>query len=323
MQKYTSPRDWADMRVFQAIADHGSLSAAASALGLTQPSVGRRLADMEERLGAILFVRGSRRMEPTEVGAEILQNVRSMSAEMRAIERALEVQSQDVAGDVTITATEGIGSEFLAPELVSFSQQFPDLRLHIHLSNDVVNLEKREADIALRLNRPTEPELIGRKLVDVGLGLYASQRYLEKFPPITSLEQVLQNHKAVRLQMTYTTSREEYIKHFESAFWGLIDMPVALQTNSPTTQMSATRAGFGIGTLAHRWASMFPDLVPVLPGQNVGMFELWMVTHGGLRHSAKIRAVADFLADRFRTNKTIYEGSSPPQVSDLPLLGIR
>ena len=187
-------RDWADIRLFLAILDRGSLVAAAEHLELTQPTVGRRLTAMEERFGTPLFVRAGRRMQLTDAGAAILDSARRMEREMLAIARSLEVQSTALCGEVTISATEGTGTEWLTPVLLDFHRQYPEILLNVQIESRAVDLIRREADIALRLGQPTQPDLIARRLVTVGFGLYASEGYLRRAAPLNSLED-LQAHQ--------------------------------------------------------------------------------------------------------------------------------
>ena len=180
MYTKNTPRDWADIKLFLAIHDCGSLVAASEALGLTQPTVGRRLAAMEERLGTPLFVRAGRRMQLTEAGAGILEGARRMEREMLAIERSLDVHSTALCGEVTISATEGTGTDWLSPVLLDFHRQYPDIVIKMHIDGRPVDLLHREADLALRLGRPTQPALIARHLANLGFGLYASPEYLRR-----------------------------------------------------------------------------------------------------------------------------------------------
>ncbi len=291
-------RDWADIRLFLAIVDHGSLLAASEHLSSSQPTLGRRLAAMEERLGVPLFVRTGRRMQLTDTGRTILENARRMEREMLAIERAVDVQSKGLAGEVVITATEGTGTEWLAPELYEFHRQYPEIVLNIHVDNRAMNLLRREADIALRLGQPTDPQLIAKRLVTVGFGLYATQGYLDHSPPIRGLED-LHGHDFVGL---YGADGKPQLSLGD---YHPIDGPLRMVvvTNSPSAQISAARAGFGIAVLSHRWVSMRGDLVPVLPQISVQETDMWLVTHEELRHSARIRAVSDYLSERVLASK--------------------
>lgn len=296
-------RDWADIRLFLAILDRGSLVAAAEHLNLTQPSVGRRLAAMEQRFGTPLFVRAGRRMQLTDAGDAIIESARRMEREMLAIERSLEVQSTSLCGDVTISATEGTGTEWLTPVLLDFHAQYPDIVLNVQIESRAVDLIRREADIALRLGQPAQPDLIAKRLLTVGFGLYASARYLRRAAPLHSLED-LHAHQMVGLLGS------------GAAMSSSLFVPVSAQTlpgklvyvsNSPSAQLSAVQAGFGVGILSHRWASVAGGLTRVLPDYTAASIDLWLVTHEVLRHSARIRAVFDFIAKRALEDAEVFE----------------
>lgn len=301
MHNEDSLRDWADIRLFLAIVEHGSLLAASEHLSLTQPTLGRRLAAMERRMGVPLFVRTGRRMRLTDTGRAILENARRMEREMLAIERAVDVQSKGLAGEVIITATEGTGTEWLAPELYEFHRHYPDIILNIRVDNRAMDLLRREADVALRLGEPSEPELIARRLVTVGFGLYAAKRYLDEAPPIRALED-LAEHDLIGL---YGADGKAQLTLGETELGGMRGRMV-LTTNSPAAQLSAARAGYGIAVLSHRWVSLRADLVPVLPEIAVLETDMWLVTHEELRHSARIRAVSDYLTERVLANKELF-----------------
>ena len=303
----TDMQDWADIRLFLAILDNGSLIAASEPLGLTQPTVGRRLAALEERLGSPLFVRSGRRMQLTDTGSAILESARRMEREMLAIERTVEVQSKGFCGEVTISATEGTGTEWLTPVLYAFHQSYPDIVITVQIENRAVDLVRREADIALRLGRPTQPELIARRLVTIGFGLYAAPAYLDAAKPITSIAELV-DHQLVGLDMTETridpgSSAMSIEKITDQT--GQTGRYV-YQSNSPTAQVSAVQAGFGIGILSHRWAAMVPGLQRVLPEFTAAEIDLWLVTHEELRHSARIRAVSDFIAERIIADDALF-----------------
>jgi len=294
-------RDWADIRLFLAILDRGSLVAAAEHLELTQPTVGRRLTAMEERFGTSLFVRAGRRMQLTDSGAAILDSARRMEREMLAIARSLEVQSTALCGEVTISATEGTGTEWLTPVLLDFHISYPEILLKVQIENRAVDLIRREADIALRLGQPTQPDLIARRLVTVGFGLYASKGYLRRAAPLNSLED-LHAHQIVGLQAIGAGMNATQM--FPSS-----PLPgnFVYLSNSSAAQLSAVQAGFGIGVLSHRWAAIAGKLTRVLPDYTAAAIDLWLVTHEELRHSARIRAVFDFIADRALADKDLFE----------------
>jgi DNA-binding transcriptional LysR family regulator len=295
-------RDWADIRLFLAILDRGSLVAAAEHLNLTQPSVGRRLAAMEQRFGTSLFVRAGRRMQLTDAGSAILDSARRMEREMLAIARSLEVQSTALVGEVTISATEGTGTEWLTPVLRDFHALYPEILIKVQIESRAVDLIRREADIALRLTQPAQPDLIARRLVTVGFGFYASKRYLRDAPPLNCLED-LHAHKVVALQAVGSNMNSVLLLPSGEPIAGT----VVYVSNSSTAQLGAVRAGFGVGALSHRWANMAGGLTRVLPDYNAAAIDLWLVTHDELRHSARIRAVFDFIADRVLADAELFE----------------
>ncbi|MEH6593847.1 MAG: LysR family transcriptional regulator [Halioglobus sp.] len=306
MNMKDSMQDWADIRLFLAVLDHGSLIAASEYLGLTQPSVGRRLTAMEERIGAPLFVRSGRRMQLSDAGVAILESARRMENEMMAIERSVEVQSKGLCGRVTISATEGTGTEWLTPVLFDFHQLYPDITVSVLIENRVVDLIHREADIALRLGRPTQPDLIARRLINIGFGLYAAQKYLDSAGPVSDID-ALDKHQFVVLEPTNAAAKPPGMI---AGMGKIIRNPVYF-TNSPAAQLSAVCAGFGIGVLSHRWAAMHPALKRVLEDYVPMEVELWLVSHEELRHSARIRAVSDFIAERVIADGALFNGSNP------------
>ncbi|MDJ0652543.1 MAG: LysR family transcriptional regulator [Xanthomonadales bacterium] len=295
--------NWSDIALFLAIARSGNLSAAAEQVGMSQPTLGRRLQALEQRLDATLFVRGGRRLQLTDAGNAILESAERMSREMSAIERAVDVHARGLSGDVTITATEGIGTDWLAPELVEFHRQYPDIVLNIKVENRPLDLVHREADIALRLGRPTQPDLIARRLVDVTFGLYGSRQYLESRGSVECIED-LDNHDFISLILPDDTG------HVAFSETSVIPVPfgrTVLSSNSPAAQMSAARAGYGLTVVSCRWASMHKEMVRVLPEVDVHRAELWLVTHEELKHSARIRAVSDAIAERVLARKLMFD----------------
>ena len=305
MHENQAMRDWADIRLFLAIVDNGSLVGAAESLELTQPTVGRRLAAMEERFATPLFVRSGRRMQLTDAGNGILESARRMEREMLAIGRNLDAQSSALCGEVTLSATEGTGTEWLTPVLMDFHRKYPEILVKVQIENRAVDLVHREADIALRLGEPTQANLIARRLVSIGFGFYASPAYLAESPPISELEDLSQ-HKFVSLDTKL--ARVSYDLAF-SPDDVMLGQPSYL-TNSPSAQLAAVKAGFGIGVLSHRWAMMADGLQRILPHYNSAEIDLWLVTHEELRYSARMKVMFDYIAERVIADKTLFESGA-------------
>ncbi len=294
--------DWSDMALFLAVLDGGNLVAAAETLGLSQPTVGRRLAALEQRLGAALFARTGRRMLPTEVALSIEDSARKMDREMYAIRRSVAGAAEGLSGQVTISANEGTGSEWLVPVLATLQHKYPEIFIDLRIEARAADLVHREADIALRMGRPTQLDLITRKLATVGFGLYASREFLDRQGPIASVEDL--NGKPW-IRGVFNRLGNDLLHDFFGEH--SLNCRIVLSTNSPAAQLRAVGSGIGIGVLSHRWASQEPDLLRVLPEVGAAAIDLWLVTHEDLRHSARIRAVADHIAAAARRDEALFE----------------
>ncbi|MEM9302996.1 MAG: LysR family transcriptional regulator [Pseudomonadota bacterium] len=291
------------MRIFLAVVDGGNLGVAAERLGLSQPTVGRRLSALEERFGTSLFARAGRKMIPTDAGNAILESARVMQREMDSIQRTIAGASRGLAGEVTISATEGTGSEWLIPVLEPLRSSYPDITIRLQIDIRAVDLVAREADIALRLGEPTQLELISRKLATIGFGLYAARSYCERAGRPEKLPD-LANHDWVRGKFTARAGNNDRL----SVFLADEGLPhrIAVTTNSPSAQIAAVDRGLGIGILSHRWAASFPNLVPLIPEFDAMTIDLWLVTHEDLRHSARIRAVADHIVAAAEADRELF-----------------
>ncbi len=295
--------DWDDLRVFLAVLEHGNLVSAAEQLGISQPTAGRRLAALEASLGLPLFVRTGRRMLPTDAGLSIEDSARQMQREMDAIQRVADGHNHGLRGNVRISASEGTGSKWLVPVLAELKRKYPEISIDLQIEGRNVDLVRREADIALRMGRPTQPALIVRKLATIGFGLYAASSYLERLGEVMDIGDL--DH-ADWVQGRFSERGSDVLVGFLDAHG--LDYRIALSTNSPAAQIESVRRGLGIGVLSHRWAANYPDLRNLLPEISVQQGELWLVTHEDLRHSARIKAVADHIAEYARQSAPALAG---------------
>jgi DNA-binding transcriptional LysR family regulator len=287
-----SPLDWTTLRDFLAVAEAGSLSAAARRLGLSQPTLTRRIAALEERFQTQLFHRTSRGLELTEAGESILEPARHMEQDAQAVELAVTGRDRSLAGAVRITATEMLGSDWLTPELVPFHREHPAIQIEMLIDNSNLNLLRREADIAVRLGRPRQADLVARKVGRLVFGLYAARGYLDGAGRPSRVDD-LKEHDCVAF--------DEALRHRGPGAW-LENLAgrgrIVYRANSVRAQLAAIRAGFGVGGHSCVFADPLPELERVLPDLGLEL-ELWLVTHAGLRRSARIRAVFDHLVERF------------------------
>jgi len=281
--------DWSHIRSFLAVYDEGSLSGAARRLGLTQPTLGRQIAELEKDLGVALFIRSQRGLTPTDAADDIARHAQAMSAASSAMIRAASGGESDIAGTIRITASDIIGAEVLPPLLASFRNVAPRVTIELSLSNRMADLLTGEADIAVRMLRPGQQAIVARHIGDVGLGLYAHQRYLEAAPKLTTPQAMFGEHAVIGFD------RETPVLPDLSENLALVRDIFALRTDNDLAQLAAIRAGCGIGLIQHGIARRSKELVPVFPDQVSARLEIWLALHEDLRTSRRLRMMMEHL----------------------------
>jgi DNA-binding transcriptional LysR family regulator len=284
-----SEHDWSHYRAFLAVFREGSLSGAARDLGLTQPTLGRQIADLEQSLGAALFVRSPRGLTPTDAARDIAPHAQAMAAAAGAMARAASGGASDVAGVVRITASDVVGAEVLPPLLAQFRRAHPAITIELVLSNRVEDLLRGEADIAVRMVRPSQDALVARRIGTVNVGLYAHRNYLKSAPPLTTTAALKEEHALIGFDHE-TPYLRELINRFS-----LQRAQFALRTDSDLAQIAAIRAGFGVGFIQRAIARRDPDLIALFPEVNFDL-EMWLALHEDLRASRRLRLMMDHLA---------------------------
>ena len=279
--------EWSHYRAFLAVLCEGSLSAAARALGLAQPTLGRQIAELERDLGAPLFIRSQRGLVPTDAARDIAAHAETMAAAAGAMQRLASGGMSDRSGVIRITASEIIGAEVLPPLLAAFRRAHPAIAIELILSNRVEDLLQGEADIAVRMVRPSQQALVARQIGTVVLGFYAHKRYLAAAPPLTTPEAALREHAIIGYDQVPAFLRNAPLPVTRDDF--------AFRSNSDLAQLAAIRAGFGIGGIQHGIARRDPDLVPVFPEYRFQL-EMWLALHEDLRASRRLRLMMDHLA---------------------------
>ncbi len=282
--------DWSHYRAFLAVLREGSLSGAARALGLAQPTLGRQIAELERALGAALFIRSPRGLLPTDAARDIAPHAEAMAAAAGAIRRAASGGTSDAAGVVRITASEIIGAEALPPLLAEFRRANPGVTIELALSNRLEDLLRGEADIAVRMARPSQEALAARRIGSVGLGLYAHRGYLAAVPAPASIAALTRDHALIGFD------RETPFLRALIARLPIGREQLAFRSDSDLAQLAAIRAGFGVGFIQHAIARRDPDLVAVLPGEIGFSLEMWLALHEDLRASRRLRLMMDHLA---------------------------
>jgi len=284
--------DWDDLRYFLAIHRTGSLAGAAVQLGINPTTVGRRLAALEERAETRLFDRTPAGYVLTAAGRDILPRAERMEGEALAVERDIAGSDQRVAGVVCVTATEMLTTRFIAPHLARFSARYPGITLDLWCTNAAVSLVRREADVALRLSRPREDDVISRQLADIALALYASAAYVERCGRPDDPERTLAGHAVIGFAQTppFRVENEWFDVRAEGA-------RVVMRSDSVSSIYAATAAGLGIALLPRAVADHDPQLVRLPTETSPRPRVIWQTMHRALRNNARVRAVTEFLVE--------------------------
>ena len=284
------PNDWDLFQSLHAVLEAGSLSAAARLRGLTQPTLGRHIETLEQRLGSPLFLRSPRGLQPTDLARELKPHLHDMAAAASAAVRDASGAANSLTGSIRITASELVGAEVLPPMLTSFREAHPGIVIELMMSNIVDDLSRREADIAVRMAPPTQNALVAKKVGEVELGFYAAPAYLERHGSPVGMED-LKDHTIVGFDGPARSMRD---------LTGM-NVPVnreifSFRSDSDLAQLAMLRAGYGIGacqpTIARRYG-----LVRVLANVNVFTLGVWIVMHENLRASRRMRLMFDHLVD--------------------------
>ncbi|MBM3569751.1 MAG: LysR family transcriptional regulator [Alphaproteobacteria bacterium] len=291
--------DWDGYRVFLAVAETGSLSAAARTLRLSQPTVGRAIAALERRLGTRLFLRQARGLTPTPAGAALMEPARRMAEAAARVPNALAGGGIAASEPVRISCTEGIGILWLTAKLRELNTAHPEIPLSLIIDNLAVDLARRQADIAVRLFRPREPDLIAKRVGLLVSGLYASADYV-KAHGVPRRMSDLKRHRFVGQDHHGATMISPQARWLGRQIG---DRPLAFASNSLVAQYRAIRLGWGIGLVPPIFFRGDPDLVRVLPEADTPRLEIWLAVHADLRRDPRIALVYDTLGDLLRRDR--------------------
>ena len=281
---------WDLYRSFLAVMREGSLSGAARALAMTQPSLGRHIRELEAALDASLFTRSPQGLLPTELALQLVPHAESMASATAALRRAVSAGEDVARGVVRVTASDVIGTEVLPPMLAAFRRENPKVIIELAVTNRSEDLLRKDADLAIRMTRPTQQALVTRQLGRIELGLHAHRRYLRRYGTPMSLDE-LRAHSLIGFDR-----EPPYVRTLRPR-----DLPwsrelFALRTDNDLAMLAAIRAGYGIGICQAPLAARDPKLVRLLPEQVAIPLEAWAVMHEDLRRNPAIRRLFDHLA---------------------------
>jgi DNA-binding transcriptional LysR family regulator len=282
--------NWQLVPTFLAAHEHGSLLGAARALGLSQPTVGRHVAQLESQLGTPLFERTGRGLVATPAAHRLADAARAMEAGAQSLLRGAHQSQTVLSGSVRLSASQPLACVLMPALLLRLRAELPGIQIELVVSNAISDLLRREADIAVRMVRPTQGALVARRIGQVGVVACAHRSYLERrgtpAHPMDLLE-----HDLVGNDQT-----QEIPRGFAAMGQSVGPEHFALRTDDLMAYWAAVRAGLGIGFVAAYMLREDTGVVQVLPALEIAPLPAWLVVHREIRASRRIRAVYDFLA---------------------------
>lgn len=283
--------DWNRARAFLVTAEEGSLSAAARALGMAQPTLGRQVSALEDELGVVLFERVGRGLTLTPSGLELLEYVRAMGEAANAVSLKSFGQSQAIEGTICIAASAVYAAFLLPPIIAKLRITEPGIKVEIVTSNAPSDLRRREADIAIRNFRPTEPDLIAKKIKDVPARLYATPNYLERIGN-PSLPYDFREADFINIDASGA-----FLSGLNSLGLNLTENNFPIFTEDYLVMWEMVKHGLGIGIIDGNIGDAEPLVQRAIPDLEPLIFPIWLVAHRELNTSRRIRLVFDLLAE--------------------------
>ncbi|BBL25128.1 LysR family transcriptional regulator [Comamonas terrigena] len=285
--------NWDDTRIFLALTRTPSLRAAARSLGVDQATVGRRLNALESELGAKLFLRAKDGYLLTAAGETALAAARRMESAALELRTKIEGQDEHPGGLVRVTSTDSIAIDLLLPAVEQLQQQWPNIRVDLEVSTQLLSLSRRQVDIAFRNVRPDAPDLVVRRVAAWPVGLFASEAYLARFGEPVPEDELRGHHLVV------------YAPYLEQGpFLTMAGVParqarIAMTVRSSLLVRKAVAAGIGLGEMPV-WMGEREGLVRIWPQRRrPNDYEVWQVMHPDLQRTARVRAAAQFLSAAF------------------------
>ena len=281
---------WDELRTFVEVTRDSSLSGAARRLGLSQPTVGRHIDGLEAALGLTLFTRSPRGLTPSPAALALAPHVEAMAAAAAALARAASGEAAADRGVVRVTASDVIGCEVLPPILAAFRAEHPGVAIELVLTNRNEDLARGDADIAVRMVRPTQSGLVARRIGAARIGLYAHRDYLARFGEPRSLADIA-NHCMIGFDRDNRSFRGagDFAQRLTREDFGF-------RCDSDLAHLAALRAGVGVGGCQENIARRTPELVAVLPNAIQYALEVWLVMHEDLKATRRVRLLFDHLA---------------------------
>jgi DNA-binding transcriptional LysR family regulator len=292
--------NWDDLKIFLAVSRNHSLSAAGRSLGISQPTVSRRLAAMEARLGVRLFDRTARGYELSDAGSDILETVQHVEEELTAIERTVFGQDRRLSGSLRVTCTEVLANLYLTPHLARFVGEHPGVDLSVVCTFQHLSLSRREADVAIRVTSQPQDTLVGRRVAHVAVAVYAGRSSFEPGADRDlphEADWIGWQDEAYNRMMVTGSFPKARIRH---------------RVDDMQTMRAMARAGLGLAMLPCYMADPDPGLVRAMPEPVTDKgLDLWILTHPAVKRVARVRAFTEFISRTIVADRDLFEGRRP------------
>ncbi len=292
MDKTLASLDWSLLQSFLAVAEEGSLSAAARRLGASQPTLGRQIRQVEQQLGVTLFTRKPRGLQLTDIGEALLPAAQTMREAAGQMTLAAAGQEQQIKGTVRITASVFVSHHILPPIIAHIMQQEPDIAIELTPNDASENLLFREADIAIRMYRPTQLDVVAKHLGDLPLGMFGSVDYLNRKGRPETIEDMLSDHDLIGYD-----ADEQILRGMRQMGLDARRDWFHIRCDNNVVYWELLRAGCGLGFSQIYVAMDDSQVEQVLPDLLIPPLPVWLVTHQAMRQTPRIRRVWDMLAD--------------------------
>ena len=293
--------DWDKLRIFHAVADAGSLTHAGEQLHLSQSAVSRQIRALEESLNTTLFRRHARGLILTEQGELLFDATRMMTKRLETTAARIRDSEDEVFGELRVTTTTGFGTLWLAPRLPRLFERYPGLKIDLMLTERIVDLPMREADVAIRMKEPSQADLVRRRLMEVMIRLYASRAYLDR-NGTPGKPADLAAHRLITQSPASPQVRAgaDFVRPFLTDHDGS-----HLTVNNYFGILQGVIHGVGIGSLPDYVTAEFPDLVNVLPDAGSAVIPVYLAYAEELRHSRRVAAFRDFVVEEIAAHKRL------------------
>ena len=275
-------QDWNLVRAFLLVAEQGSLSAAARKLNISQPTLGRQIQQLEQSTGLNLFRRSTQGLDITAEGSELMSSAKKAMAGMEEFQRQVVGHSDKLVGDIRISVNEIFGVYMLPKVIAQFQSLHPQVQIEMVITNQASSLSKRDADLALRMFKPTQPNLVARRLPDLPLGFFAHHRYLEQYGTPQSPEEFL-SHKIIGFDID-----TQFLEGAEKMGWPMTARNFSVRTDSLIAHVALLKAAAGIACTHVGLMKNEPEITQILEDIEIADLELWVVCHQDVQFNRRI-----------------------------------